>query len=275
VPEAETAVEVRGLVKSYGDGPARAEALRGVDLTVAPGEFVAITGPSGTGKSTLLHLIAGLDVPTAGSVSVFGTDVGRLGDDERCLLRLHRVGLVFQSFNLVEILDAEENVALPFLLAGGAAAAARRRARRLLGRVGLATRGRHRPGQLSGGERQRVAVARALVMDPLLLLADEPTGSLDSDNGAAVLALIREVAGERRQTTLVVTHDPGLAATAGRRVRLCDGRVTDAGVGDGVVGIHAARPRAAAGPDVADGPGDRGRGGDGGRDSADHRRRAA
>jgi putative ABC transport system ATP-binding protein len=222
-----TVLSVAGLTKEHGTGPVRVHALRGVDLDVAPGEFVALTGASGSGKSTLLHLAAGLDRPTAGTVRLGGIDLARLGDDQRTLLRRQRVGLVFQSFHLLDMLSAEENVALPLAICGRAGAEARRRAARALDLVGLARRGRHRPHELSGGEQQRVAIARALVNDPLLLLADEPTGSLDSVQGARIIELLRGLADERRQTLLLVTHDTGHAALADRVVTLRDGRVVN------------------------------------------------
>ena len=218
------AVEACGVTKVYGRGAARVEALRGVDLRVAPGEFVALTGPSGSGKSTLLHLLAGLDTPTAGTVRVHGTDLGRLDEDARTAFRGRNIGVVFQSFNLLDIFSAEENVALPLTLAGVRSAAATRLARAALERVGLGGRGGHRPAELSGGEQQRVAVARALVADPPLVIADEPTGSLDSANGRAVFALLKGLAADGR-TVLLVTHDPALAAEADRVVRLRDGVV--------------------------------------------------
>src|SRR5262245_3341981 len=165
------AVEVRGLTKTFGAGAARVEALRGVDLRVRPGEFVAVMGPSGSGKSTLLHLIGGLDAPTAGTVLVGGEDLGRLDDDRLTLLRRRRIGFVFQAFNLIDVLSALENVALPLVIDGVAEAEAHRRAGLVLEMVDLTARRDHLPGQLSGGEQQRVAIARALVVKPLLLLA--------------------------------------------------------------------------------------------------------
>jgi putative ABC transport system ATP-binding protein len=198
-------------------------ALRGVCAEVRAGEFVAVTGPSGCGKSTLLHLVAGLDTPTSGTILVNDTDIGRLDEDARTAFRGRHVGVVFQSFNLLDILTAEENVALPLALAGVPKGSAHRKAREALARVGLGARAAHRPAEMSGGEQQRVAVARAIVADPLLILADEPTGNLDAENGLAVFDLLRNLA-EGSRTVVMVTHDAGLAARADRVVRLADGR---------------------------------------------------
>jgi putative ABC transport system ATP-binding protein len=225
VKATEAVVAVRGLRKVYGTGATRVEALRGVELSVAPGEFVALMGSSGSGKSTLLHLLAGLDAPTAGSIEVGGVDLAALGEDGRTRLRRRCLGLIFQSFHLLDTLSALENVALPLAIAGGRAGAARRRAAEVLEWVGLAQRQRHRPDQLSGGEQQRVAVARALVIEPLVLLADEPTGNLDSVQGTHLIHLLRRLVDERRQTLVMVTHDAGHAAYADRVLRLHDGQL--------------------------------------------------
>jgi putative ABC transport system ATP-binding protein len=224
---ADAVLVVRGLTKAYGTGPARVEALRGLDLTLRRGEFVAITGASGSGKSTLLHLIAGLDEPSAGTILLNGTDVAVLGDDRRTRLRRRRIGLVFQAFHLLDTLSAEENVALPLAIAGRRPREARRRAAAALAAVGMSHRRRHRPAQLSGGEQQRVAVARALVIEPVLLLADEPTGNLDSGAGAALMAALRRLTDERGLALLLVTHDATHAAAADRTVRMCDGRLDE------------------------------------------------
>jgi putative ABC transport system ATP-binding protein len=221
------AVEVRGLTKVFGAAETRVEALRGIDLEVARGEFVAVMGPSGSGKSTLLHLIAGLDAPTAGSVRLGGELLDGRDDDRLTLLRRKQIGFIFQAFNLLDVLSAEENVALPLLIGGAAEAEAQRRAAAALERVGMAPRRRHLPGQLSGGEQQRVAIARAVVTAPLLLLADEPTGNLDSATGDQVMDLLRHVADEQKQTIFMVTHDARHAAMADRLVRLRDGRVVE------------------------------------------------
>jgi putative ABC transport system ATP-binding protein len=218
---------VAGLTKVYGSGTSRVEALRGIDLTIRRGEFVAVMGPSGSGKSSLLHLLAGLDQPTAGSVRVGGVDLAPLNEDERALMRRHQIGLMFQSFQLLDTLTAEENVALPLAISGCSAEEARRRAARMLGSVELAHRRQHRPHELSGGEQQRVAIARALVIEPLLLLADEPTGNLDSVQGRHIMALLRQLVEDQRQTLCMVTHDAGHAALADRIVSLRDGRIVE------------------------------------------------
>jgi putative ABC transport system ATP-binding protein len=218
---------VVGLTKAHGLGAARVEALRGIDLQISPGEFVAIMGSSGCGKSTLLHLIAGLDQPTSGRIFVDKTDLASLDEEGRTLLRRRQIGLIFQSFHLLDMLTAEENVALPLAIAGVPAAEARQRANRLLEEVGLGQRRGHRPHELSGGEQQRVAVARALVTEPLLLLADEPTGNLDSSQGSRIIELLRQMVDERRQTLLMVTHDAGHAALADRVLHLHDGRMAE------------------------------------------------
>ncbi|MCI0463900.1 MAG: ABC transporter ATP-binding protein [Gemmataceae bacterium] len=218
-------VRVRGLTRVYGGGEARVEALRGIDLDIAPGEFVAVMGPSGSGKSTLLHLIGGLDTPSGGSVRVGGEELAALDDNRLTLLRRRRLGFVFQAFNLIDTLTAEENVALPLVIDGTAEAEANRRALAALELVGLTRRRDHFPGRMSGGEQQRLAVARALVTEPLLLLADEPTGNLDSSGGDQVMTLLRGLVDQRRQTILMVTHNPRHAALADRLVRLRDGRI--------------------------------------------------
>jgi putative ABC transport system ATP-binding protein len=227
------AVDVQRVAKRYGAGANEVPALRGVDVLVRAGEFVALTGPSGCGKSTLLHLLAGLDTPTTGTILVNGTDIGRLDEDARTAFRGRHIGVVFQNFNLLDILTAEENVALPLTLAGISTTAAIRKAREALGRVNLRGRTGHRPDELSGGEQQRVAVARAIVADPLLVLADEPTGNLDAANGRAVFDLLRELT-DGRQAVVMATHDADLAGRADRIVRLADGAVVS-----GERGLHA------------------------------------
>ncbi len=221
------AVAVHGLTKVFGVGEARVEALRGIDLKIARGEFVAVMGPSGSGKSTLLHLIGGLDSASAGTVCIGGEELGALDDDRLTLLRRRRIGFVFQAFNLLDVLSAEENVALPLVIDGMPETSAHQKAGRALELVGMAARKSHVPGQLSGGEQQRVAIARALVTEPLLLLADEPTGNLDSANSDQIMNLLRSLVDERGQTILMVTHNARHAAMADRLARLRDGRVVE------------------------------------------------
>ncbi|MFN0059964.1 MAG: ABC transporter ATP-binding protein [Planctomycetota bacterium] len=223
----DSAVVVTRLVKTFGNGETKVDALNGIDFTLRRGEFVAVMGPSGSGKSTLLHVLAGLVLPDGGSVSVGGNEFAQLDDDALTLLRRRHLGFVFQAFFLVEVLTAIENVALPLLLDGVAEVTALARARALLERMGLAARAAHLPAQLSGGEKQRVAIARAMVHEPLLLLADEPTGNLDSRTGDDVLRLLRELVDAERLSVLMVTHDVRSASYADRIVRLRDGRVTD------------------------------------------------
>ena len=218
-------VEARGVWKVFGSGEARVDALRGVDLSVAKGEFVAIMGASGSGKSTLLHILGGVDVPTSGQILLEGTDLATLNDDQRTLTRRQRIGFVFQSFNLLPTLTAEENVALPLELDGVPSAEARNRAKEVMELVSIYKRRGHIPSTLSGGEQQRVAIARALAIRPALLLADEPTGNLDSANGKQVTSLLRQLVNERQQTIIMVTHDMKVAQLADRIVHFTDGLV--------------------------------------------------
>lgn len=221
--EAPVVVEARDVHREYRMGEVVVPALAGVSLAVARGEFVSVAGPSGSGKSTLLHLLGGIDRPTRGEVRFDGRDLAELGEAELSRLRLHQVGLVFQRFHLLPMLSAQENVELPMAEAGVPRADRRERAAELLEGVGLADRRRHRPGELSGGERQRVAMARALANRPSLLLADEPTGELDSKTSDGILDLFSRL--HRGGATIVVaTHDVRLAGRAGRRVELVDGR---------------------------------------------------
>ncbi|HSJ53220.1 MAG TPA: ABC transporter ATP-binding protein [Anaerolineae bacterium] len=220
-------VETEGLTKTFGRGETAVTALAGINLRIAPGEFVAVMGPSGCGKSTLLHLIGGLDRPTSGRVLFDGQDLAVLSDTALTELRRRRMGFVFQFFNLLPVLGALENAALPLILDGVSPADARARAAEWLRRVDLGDRLAHRPDQLSGGQQQRVAVARALASSPALILADEPTGNLDTRAGDEIAHLLRQIADEWRQTVLVVTHDPRIAAYADRIVFLKDGTVVD------------------------------------------------
>ena len=218
-------ISLQQVRKVYGDGETRVEALRGVDLEIGAGEFVSVMGPSGSGKSTLLNLVSALDIPTAGRIVIDGVDIGTLDDDALTLFRRRRIGLVFQFFNLMPTLDAVDNVLLPVLLERAARADDRRRASALLEAVGLAGRAAHKIHQLSGGEMQRVAIARALILEPRLILADEPTGNLDSATGAAILALLQRTAREHGTTVVMVTHDRAAAEAGGRLVRLRDGQI--------------------------------------------------
>jgi putative ABC transport system ATP-binding protein len=224
---------VRDATKSYRQGDAEVKALAGVTLDVAAGEFVAIVGPSGSGKSTLLHLMGGLDLPTSGDVLIDGAPISRMSDDEVTIFRRRSIGFVFQFFNLLPTLSAEENVALPLLLDGKRARDVRDRVAASLDAVGLGHRRRHRPDELSGGEMQRVAIARALVIEPKLILADEPTGNLDTATGDQILELIRRANRERATTVVMVTHDAKAAARGSRLVTMRDGCVeSDADAGD-------------------------------------------
>ncbi len=220
-------VQAKGLTKVYGTGSTEVVALDHVDLSVEPGEFVAVMGPSGCGKSTLLNLFGGLDTPTGGVIEIDGQPVSGMTDDELTKLRRRRFGFVFQFFNLIPVLDAAENAALPLTLDGVPAAQSRAKAEEWLAKVGLADRMRNRPDQLSGGQQQRVAVARALVTDPALLLADEPTGNLDSRSADEIAQLLTQASSDWGRAILMVTHDPRIAAHAHRIVFMRDGRIVD------------------------------------------------
>jgi len=222
-PATSIAVAARALTRRYGDGESAVDALRGVSLDVPAGQFTAVMGPSGSGKSTLMHLLAGLDRPTSGSVRIGGEEISSMPDRRLTRLRRRHIGFVFQSFNLLPTLTAEENVTLPLAIARIKPPAAE--VEELLARVGLTDRRHHKPAELSGGQQQRVAVARALVARPTVLFADEPTGNLDSASGAAVLDLLRDAVALDGQTTVMVTHDPRAAAVADRVVFLADGRI--------------------------------------------------
>ena len=219
------AVAAHHLVRRYGDGDSAVEAVRDVSLEIPTGQFTAIMGPSGSGKSTLMHLLAGLDRPTEGTVEIAGEDITSMSDKKLTLLRRKHIGFVFQAFNLVPTLTAEENVTLPLSIAGRKVD--RRWVDSVISRVGLDERRSHRPAQMSGGQQQRVAVARALVAEPTVLFADEPTGNLDSRSSAEVIALLREAATAYGQTIVMVTHDGVAAESADRVIYLADGRVEE------------------------------------------------
>jgi putative ABC transport system ATP-binding protein len=218
-------IELQDVSKTYGDGPARVEALHRVDLHVAAGEFVSVMGPSGSGKSTLLNLVSALDNPTSGRIVIDGEDTSKLDDDALTLFRRRKIGLIFQFFNLLPTLDALDNVLLPVMLERKVGAPDRARGEELLAAVGLAARAKHRVHELSGGEMQRVAIARALVLEPRLILADEPTGNLDSGTAAQVLELLKRSCESAGTTLVMVTHDRHAATVGDRIVSLKDGRV--------------------------------------------------
>jgi putative ABC transport system ATP-binding protein len=224
-------IRLEQVTKVFSQGGKTVPALAGVSFEVRRGEFVSVMGPSGSGKSTLLHLLGGLDAPSAGTVCIDGRAIQAMSDDEITIFRRRHIGFIFQFFHLLPTLTAEENVALPLLLDGQPMRAARSRVARVLELAGVAHRGRHRPDELSGGEMQRVAIARALVIEPLVLLADEPTGNLDSTTGAQILDWMRETGRRLGQTIVMVTHDPRAAAYGSRVITLRDGRV----VGDDAV----------------------------------------
>ena len=220
-------LEAHDLVKRYSLGGGEVEALSGVSLSVERGEFVAIMGSSGSGKSTMLHLLGGLDLPTSGEVVIDGVRISTLDDERRTLTRRDKTGFVFQFFNLIPLLSVAENVALPFLIAGDPATRHRSRIDELLAMVGLSEKADHRPDQLSAGEQQRVALARALATSPAILLADEPTGNLDYTTGTEILDLLWDSADRLEQTIVLVTHDARAAAYADRVLVVRDGRILE------------------------------------------------
>ena len=220
---AESAVVARDITRRYGDGATAVEALRGVDLDVRSGELVAVMGPSGSGKSTLMHILAGLDKPTTGTVTIAGTEITGLDDGKLTRLRRRHIGFVFQFFNLLPMLDAEENVVLPLSIAGEKPD--RAWLDELLGKMGLDQRRKHRPSELSGGQQQRVAIARSLVTRPTILFADEPTGNLDSKTGGEILELMRDSVDSYGQTTVMVTHEARAASIADRILFIADGLI--------------------------------------------------
>jgi len=220
-------IEVNQLTKVYGSGDTAVKALDGVSLTIDAGKLVAVMGPSGCGKSTLLHLIGGLDRPTSGIVLIEGRDISRMKDDELTTLRRQKMGFIFQFFNLIPVLTAEENTALPLILDGVKQQKAAGVAADWLGKNKLADRVHHRPDELSGGQQQRVAIARAMVSDPVIILADEPTGNLDTRSSDEIASSLRELVTDYGRTVLMVTHDPRIAAYADRIIFLKDGRIVD------------------------------------------------
>jgi putative ABC transport system ATP-binding protein len=245
-----TIISTTNLTKTYGSGDTAVTALRGINVRLDEGEFVAVMGPSGCGKSTLLHLIGGLDRPTSGDVTLAGQSIASLDDDALTAVRRRQIGFIFQFYNLLPVLNATENAALPLILDGVKPAEARSRATEWLKRMGLAERLNHRPNQLSGGQQQRVAIARALVTEPALILADEPTGNLDSAAGNEIAALLKQITGEWGRTVLMVTHDPRIAAYADRIIFLKDGTIVDdtrIAAGDAVNSAQVAPVREKAG----------------------------
>lgn len=220
-------VEIRQVEKKFGFGEREVSALRGVDIEIEQGEFVCIMGTSGSGKTTLLQLLGGLDFPTSGEVIINQINISQVKEKELAHFRRRKVGFVFQQFNLIPVLTAEENVALPLLIDNKSAKKAKRQAAELLKLVGLEERKQHLPSQLSGGQQQRVAIARALSMKPSILLADEPTGALDSKTSFEIIRLLRSTCDQLKQTSIVVTHEPSVAAYADRILILTDGKVVD------------------------------------------------
>ncbi len=218
-------VRLDNVVKTYRQGDIPVHALAGISLEVPKGEFLAVMGASGSGKSTMLHLVGGLDLPDSGSIFVGEHELSKMSDDDLTIFRRRKIGFIFQFFNLLPTLSAEENVALPLLLDGKRMRDVQPRVEKLLDRVGLLKRKSHKPDELSGGEMQRVAIARALVIEPILLLADEPTGNLDSKTGEDILQLVKETAEQVDQTVMMVTHDARAAAYGDRVVTLKDGLV--------------------------------------------------
>lgn len=230
-PAGAAILSARGLTRVFGAGTAAVRAVNGVDLDIGTGEFLAVLGRSGSGKTTLLNLLAGLDQPTAGAVYFEGRNLAELTEGQLVELRRNRIGFVFQSFGLIPLLSAYENVELPLHIGGTAWRERRQRAAQALELVGLGSRMGHRPYELSGGEQQRVAIARALVTNPAALFADEPTGELDSATGQAIAAILRDIAKERGVTVIAATHDLALAGLSSRAVAMADGVLTDDSAG--------------------------------------------
>lgn len=218
-------LRLQAVTKEYQLGKVRVHALRGLDMIVEQGEILVVMGPSGSGKSTLMHILGCLDIPTAGTVEIEGVGIHTLNERRLTALRGKKIGFIFQTFNLVQTITAQANVELPMIFQGANKSERINRAHALLTKVGLGERMKHRPGELSGGERQRVAIARAFANDPEILLADEPTGNLDSETGKAILDLLAQLSHQQGKTVILVTHDPEAQAIAGRVITLKDGRV--------------------------------------------------
>ncbi|MBO4701020.1 MAG: ABC transporter ATP-binding protein [Lachnospiraceae bacterium] len=217
-------LEIKNLCKEYGKGETKVDALKDVSFEVEQGEFVAIVGPSGSGKSTLLHILGGVDTPTSGEVIISGTDIGKLNENNLAIFRRRQIGLIYQFYNLIPILNVEENMTLPILLDGKKPD--KKLLKDLVEKLGLKDRLKHLPNQLSGGQQQRVSIGRALINHPALLLADEPTGNLDSKNSKEIISLLRKFNRENNQTVIIITHDERIALSADRVITIEDGQIT-------------------------------------------------
>ena len=226
-------LEIRNLCKVYGNGETRVEALKDVSFDIEQGEFVAIVGPSGSGKSTLLHILGGVDVPSSGEVNIAGTDIGKLDETKLAIFRRRNIGLIYQFYNLIPILNVEENMTLPILLDGKKPD--KKLLKDLVEKLGLKDRLSHLPNQLSGGQQQRVSIGRALMNHPALLLADEPTGNLDSENSREIISLLRKFNKENNQTVIIITHDERIALSADRVITIEDGQITRDSKKEGVM----------------------------------------
>ncbi|WP_022774317.1 ABC transporter ATP-binding protein [Butyrivibrio sp. AE2015] len=226
-------LEIRNLCKVYGNGETRVDALKDVSFDIEQGEFVAIVGPSGSGKSTLLHILGGVDVPSSGVVNIAGTDIGKLDETKLAIFRRRNIGLIYQFYNLIPILNVEENMTLPILLDGKKPD--KKLLKDLVEKLGLKDRLSHLPGQLSGGQQQRVSIGRALMNHPALLLADEPTGNLDSENSREIISLLRKFNKENNQTVIIITHDEKIALSADRVITIEDGQITRDSKKEGVM----------------------------------------
>ncbi len=226
-------LEIRNLCKVYGNGETRVDALKDVSFDVEQGEFVAIVGPSGSGKSTLLHILGGVDAPSSGIVNIAGTDIGKLDETKLAIFRRRNIGLIYQFYNLIPILNVEENMTLPILLDGKKPD--KELLNNLVDKLGLKDRLRHLPNQLSGGQQQRVSIGRALMNHPALLLADEPTGNLDSENSREIISLLRKFNKENNQTVIIITHDEKIALSADRVITIEDGQITRDSKKEGVM----------------------------------------